>query len=129
MKELFGSIYTKFSTANDFNTALGGRFYLNHAPQSAATPYCVYQLITNIADYNFTSTFDDAEIQMDIIDDNTSSDILDHAYKCMALFDDCTLSVSGYQFMKMERDWNAFISDPEEQIQRYTVQYLVSLRK
>jgi hypothetical protein len=129
MKELFEAIYTKFSTVNDFNTAIGGRFYLNHAPQSGTMPYCVYQLITNAAEYNFTSTFDDAEIQMDIIDDNTSSDILDHAYKCMDLFDDCTLAVTGYQFMTMERDWNAFISDPEEQVQRYTIQYLVSLRK
>ena len=128
MKELLKSIYDKYLTVNDFRTAVS-QFYLNNAPQGISKPYSVFQLITNIADYNFTSTFDEAEIQVDIIDDNTSSDILDYAYKCMALFDDCQLTVSGYQFMKMERDWNQLSEDPEEEIQRYTIQYTVCLRK
>ena len=128
MKELIKAVYDRSLTVNDFRTAVS-QFYLNNAPQGISKPYSVFQLITNIADYNFTSTFDEAEIQVDIIDDNTSSDILDYAYKCMALFDDCQLTVSGYQFMKMERDWNQLSEDPEEEIQRYTIQYTVWLRK
>jgi hypothetical protein len=129
MKDVIKAIYDKFSAANDFNTAIGGRFYLNSAPQAVSKPYSVFQLITNTASYNFTSTFDDSEIQIDIIDDNNTSDVLDIADKCMALFDDCELTVSGYQFMKMERDFNMLIEDPEEEIQRYTIQYTVSTRK
>ena len=128
MKELIKAVYDRSLTVNDFRTAVS-QFYLNNAPQGISKPYSVFQLITNIADYNFTSTFDEAEIQVDIIDDNTSSDILDYAYKCMALFDDCQLTVSGYQFMKMERDWNQLSEDPEEEIQRYTIQYTVWLTK
>jgi len=128
MKALFKAIYDQYSTVNDFRTAVP-RFHLNNAPQSSTKPYAVFQLITNVTDYNFTSTFDDAEIQIDIIDDNISSDILDHADKCMALFDDCTLTVTGYQFLRMERDWNQLSEDPEEEIQRYTIQYTVWLRK
>ena len=128
MKALFKGIYALYSTVNDFSTAVP-RFHLNNAPQSSSKPYAVFSLITNVADYNFTSTFDESEIQIDIIDDNTSSDILDHADKCMTLFDDCTLTVTGYQFIKMERDWNSLIEDPEEEIQRYTIQYTVWLRK
>jgi hypothetical protein len=54
---------------------------------------------------------------------------MDIADKCMALFDDCELTVAGYQFQKMERDWNSLSEDPEEEIQRYTIQYTVWTRK
>ena len=128
MKVLIEGIYNQFLTANTFRTAVP-RFHLNNAPQSSSKPYAVFQLITNVAEYNFTSTFDEAEIQIDIIDDNTDSNILDYADYCMALFDDCTLSVTGYQFVKMERDWNQLSEDPEEEIQRYTIQYTVWIRK
>ena len=128
MKALFKSIYDKYSTVNTFRTAVS-QFYLNNAPQGITAPYAVFSLVTNIADYNFTSTFDEAEIQIDIIASNVSSNILDYADYCMTLFDDCTLTVTGYQFIKMERDWNALIEDPEEEIQRYTIQYTVWLRK
>lgn len=128
LKALLKGIYDKYLTINDFRTAVS-QFYLNNAPQGISKPYAVFQLITSNTDFNFTSTFDEAEIQIDIIDDNTSSDILDYADKCMALFDDCQLSVSGYQFLRMERDWNGLIEDPEEEIQRYTIQYTVWLRK
>jgi len=128
MKALLKGIYDKYLTDNTFRTAVP-QFYLGNAPQGITAPYAVFQLITNVADYNFTSTFDEAEIQIDIIASNVSSNILDYADKCMALFDDCTLTVAGYQFMKMERDWNSLIEDPEEEIQRYTIQYTVWLRK
>jgi hypothetical protein len=128
MKALLKGIYDKYLTANTFRTVVP-RFHLNNAPQSSSKPYAIFQLITNVADYNFTSTFDEAEIQIDIIASNVSSNILDYADYCMDLFDDCTLTVTGYQFIKMERDWNALIEDPEEEIQRYTIQYTVWLRK
>jgi hypothetical protein len=129
VKNLFAAINTKFSAANDFKTAISSRFYLNTAPQGISSPYAVFSLVNNTTDFNFTSTFDEALIQIDIIDDNQSSDILDTADKCMALFDDCLLTVSGYQFIKMERDFNFFIEDADEEIQRYTIQYSVNLRK
>jgi len=129
MKALFKAIYDKFSAANDFNTAIGGQFYLNAAPQGIDKPYAVFQLINNAVDYNFSSTFDDAEIQIDIIDGNDDSTILDLADYCMALFDDCTLTVSGYQFLKMERDLNFLTEDPAEELQHYVIQYTVSTRK
>lgn len=128
MKALIKGIYDQYLTANDFRTSVS-QFYLNAAPQGISKPYSVFQLITNVADYNFTSTFDEAEIQIDIIDSNDSSDILDYAEKCMSLFDDCVLTVAGYQFMRMERDWNQLSEDPEEEITRYTIQYTIWLRK
>lgn len=115
--------------ANTFKTAISSQFYLNTAPQGISKPYAVYSMITDTTDYNFTSTFDEALIQIDIIDDNQSSDILDTADKCMTLFDDCLLTVAGYQVIKMERDFNWFIEDADEEIQRYTIQYSVNLRK
>jgi len=137
MKALFKAIKDRAVAANNFYAALSYvesgttkyKFYLNAAPQSISKPYAVFTLITNTATYNFTSTFDDSEIQIDIIDDNNTSDILDLAEKCMTDFDDCTLTVAGYQFMIMERDFNFLTEDPEEEIQRYTIQYLVSTRK
>ena len=129
MKDAFKAIYDRAVAANNFYAALSNQFYLNSAPQGISKPYAVFQLITNTATYNFTSTFDDLEIQIDIIDDNNSSDILDLADKCMADFDDCTLTVAGHQFLNMERDFNLLTEDPEEEIQTYTINYTVSTRK
>lgn len=129
MKDLIKGIYDRFLVANDFKTAVSSRFYLNSAPQAATMPYAVFQLINNTTDYNFTSTFDLADIQIDIIDDNYSSDILDTAKKCMAHFDDCTLTVSGYQFLNMQREFNFMIEDPESELQRYVIQYSILTRK
>ena len=76
MKDVLKAIYDKFSAANDFKTAISSQFYLNNAPQSISKPYAVYQLVNNVATYNFTSTFDDAEIQIDIINSLKWSAIL-----------------------------------------------------
>lgn len=129
MKDLIKAVYDRAVTANNFYAALSNQFYLNNAPQGINKPYAVFTLITNTADYNFTSTFDESELQIDIIDDNVSSDILDIADKCMTDFDDCDLTVAGYQFLKMERDFNFLTEDAEEQIQRYTIDYTVWTRK
>jgi len=129
MKDVLKAIYDQAVAEDNFMDALSDQFYLNSAPQSIDKPYAVFQLITNAADYNFTSTFDVSEIQIDIIDVNTSSNILTLADKCMTDFDDCTLTVAGYQFLRMERDWNSLTEDPTEEIQRYTVQYSIWTRK
>jgi len=129
MKDVLKAIYDQAVAEDNFMDALSDQFYLNSAPQSIDKPYAVFQLITNSADYNFSSTFDVSEIQIDIIDVNSSSNILTLADKCMTDFDDCTLTVAGYQFLRMERDWNSLTEDPTEEIQRYTVQYSIWTRK
>ena len=129
MKDILKAVYDRAVAANNFYDALSNQLYLNSAPQGISKPYSVFQLITDVATYNFTSTFDEAEIQIDIIDDNNSSDILDYADKCMTDFDDCVLTVAGHQFLKMERDFCLLTEDPEEEIQRYTIDYSVITRK
>jgi hypothetical protein len=131
MKELFAAIKTRFDVANDFNTAIGGRLYLQNAPQGATLPYAVYFLISNPVDYNFTSVFDNPQIQFSLFSEaDENAEILDMHQKLKAHFDDCVLTVSGHDFIKMERQFDLGPSkDPEFEVWNFPVQYEIWLRK
>jgi hypothetical protein len=46
------------------------------------------------------------------------------------LYDDCVLTVSGYQFLKMERSVDlGLLTNPDQTVFHYPVQYNIWLRK
>ena len=134
MKELFAALYTKFkSGGNSFYTALSGRLHLFNAPQNETLPYAVYSKPTGDTDYNFTNTFDYPQIQFDIFSDAVEQDateILNLRNYCSALFDDCTLTVTNYDFLKMERAFEVGpIKEIDMEVWRYTIAYDIWLEK
>ena len=55
MKVVYQALYTLFSTANTFKTAMNGQFYPGFADQERARfPYSVYFLATNVSDWTFS---------------------------------------------------------------------------
>lgn len=135
MESLKKAIYTKFTAEvggvhNAFYTVLAGRFYFERAPQNAVLPYAVYHLISDVPDYNFTSTFETVRIQIDLFSSSQSSTEVDSFYeKLKLLFDWCSLTVAGNVHLYMKRVLARQSQDPEDDNWTYNVDYEIMLEK
>ena len=126
---LLTGIFTKFNVANTFKTAVGGRLFTRYSPQNTPFPYAVLDIVTGIGDWNFTQEFDDVDIQFNLYSKSTSETEIGTLYSTLrALYDDCALTVTGYAhlFMQYNQYWS--LSNPDENIRQYTVQYSILLQ-
>ena len=131
MKPIIDGIVAKMKTANDFNTAVGGRFYYDEAPHGATFPFAVIFTL----DMDFTWTFD-SNIKNNLIQirciskTRDAAEIEDIRTKLLALLDYklTTLTVTGYNFIfikqisedgptRIDNAWN------------YNVRYEVEIEK
>ena len=134
MNELYTAIYNKFSNATTHGayTNVGGRFYLNHAPQGATLPFIVYWSVSDIADMDFGEEQEDFTIQFDIFSQNNSATeagtILGNL---KSLFDNCSLTVTGWRHITFSRQNtypnNDFTESPP--VHGYSVEYDVLIEK
>jgi len=117
---------------SSFYNLLSGRLYHVKAPQGATYPYCVYWMVTGDDDLNFTDENQIIQIQFDIVTQNSSAlsagAILDAMFY---MFDDCTLTITGYRHLYMIRDWTIPNNDLTEvpPIMGYSVQYDVEIER
>lgn len=115
IETLLKGIYDKFSATNDFKTAIGGRLYLNEAPQDVIYPYCIYEVVSNTPDRTFTETFEDLLVQFTLVDSSDSiATIGANETKMYALFDDAVLAVLGYASISLDRESSVLIKKGEE---------------
>ena len=135
MNVLFTGIFNKMGTAGSptaFYTAIGGRLYLNKAPQEATFPYVVFFLITNDDELDFSDENKIALIQFNIFTENNSATsagtILGHQED---LYNDCDLTVSGWRHLSMDLDFIAPNNDLTvvPPIMGYSSQYTIELEK
>jgi len=134
MNLLFQAVYNKFNsnTSHGAYTGIGGRFYLNAAPQSAIFPYCVYFSVTDDNELDFSDEREDFLLQFNIFSQNNSAleagQILNDFE---SLFDNCSLTVTGWRHLQFQRG-NIYPNGDYEQdppIQGYSVEYNVLLEK
>lgn len=93
--------YTLLSTdqtVGSFYDDLGGRIYEMQAPESAALPLCVYQLVTDPESPTFTKDDLNAEMQVDLYGEQRlgAKALRDTHDKLVALLQRKTITVSGY---------------------------------
>ena len=107
-------IYSKFTTKVSgsyvaFYTDMGGRLYYERAPNNATYPYCVFQFIGNKPDWYMAKTIPDTVeefmVQFSIYDklENGLSAIEGYVKNMHTLYDWCSLTISGYTPMSMQR--------------------------
>ena len=131
MNEIFTAIYNKFTTdpLDNFYVSIGGRLYLEKAPQNAVYPYVVYSMITDERDWMFEEEFEEFTIDFNIWSQAASADEAgDILGYLKALFDDCSLTVAGgWRHLLFQRDVVFGNHDLEEDppIWGYLVQYTV----
>jgi len=134
MNELFTAIMTHFGlvTGSGFYYDIGGRLYLNKAPQQATFPYCVYYVYADENNPDFTDDHEEFEIQFNIFSQNNSAleagQLLD---SLKDMFDHAQLSVSGWRHIEILRTSVLPNNDFEQvpPVQGYTILYDVLLEK
>ena len=144
MESLFTGIYGRFNDTtparNSFYTDIGGRMYLEEAPQGTVYPNATYGLVHNQHDWTFTDDFSNALIQFSLYSKSPSAlEITDAEAKLRALYDNCSLASSdlgvtwNHVYMIRSDSWLDKIPSPDStgggNIWRYVVEYNVMLTK
>ena len=132
MKQLFTGIINKFTTGTPtIYTNLGGRLRLHEAKQGETLPYGVFFLIGTSPDYYFGEQrlFSNI-IQFSLFtNDRSSENICDYYDNLTSLFDECTLTITDYNFLRMERTWDYLLRDAPEGVWQSSIQYRITMEK
>ncbi len=127
MQVLFTGLYNKYLSNAALKAAITG-FYFTEAPQDAAMPYVVYNLVSNVPDWTYTEDMENSLIQFSIFDDHSSSTTINDIYeKLTALFDWCVLTIEGYSHIYMKREFNILTRGND--IWKYVIQYRNEIQK
>jgi len=135
MKALQTAIYTKVTALvgglhNSFYNDITGRFYYGYAPQDATFPYCIYHIVNTNYDFMFVEEFEDVIVQFNICSQSpSSSEIGTILSDLQSLFDWCTLTITGYTSVSVERIFSSADWYDEEGVWEMIVQYRILLKK
>jgi hypothetical protein len=101
MKATITGIMTAFTAApggvtNSFYNALGGRMYLDEAPEGAEMPYCVFMVVSGTPERTFSEIYTDALIQFSLFSSSSGAGEVADLYDYLkALYDEKALTISG----------------------------------
>ena len=101
MKNILTAIYSKF-TGSDLSSYVGGRIYLDQAPESCEFPYVVYSVVSVIPDGVFAKKGKQSLVQFSLFSANPSAVEIStmHGY-LKALFDDCSMTITSNTLLWM----------------------------
>ncbi len=103
MNNLLTAIYSKVSNSN-FSSDIGGRFYLDDAPQDVEFPYSVYFIVSAVPNDTFTEFLDDVLVQFSIFSASEGAAEITGIYNnLIALFDNCSLTITSDTHIWMDR--------------------------
>lgn len=104
MDKYLTAIMTK-TTGSAFSTAVGGRIYLDDAPDKATFPYCVYFIVSAVPNDTFSEKLDDILIQFDLYSMSKGATEITGLYnKLTSLFDGCSLTVTDALSLSFSRE-------------------------
>jgi len=130
MNVLFDAIMTKYAADGTLSGAMTGGLSLLRAKQKPSYPYAVFFPAVQQPKDTFTEDIENFLIQFNIYDDPTEhspTDIDTVKGYLWACFDDCLLTVSGYDHIFMQRR-NTHFLDMGDSYQ-YSVEYEVMIEK
>lgn len=101
MLNLLTAIKSKFS-GSTLSTDVGGRIYLDQAPQKAQFPYVVYFVVSGTPERTFTERYTNTLIQFSLF--SASEGATEIATMCndlKTLFDECSLTITSNSLVWM----------------------------
>ncbi len=102
MNNLLTAIYGKFS-GSALSTDVGGRIYLDQAPDGAEFPYVVFFIVVGTQEKTFTEHYTNTLIQFSLFSASSSAAEIATMYADLkALFDECALTISGSKLVWMK---------------------------
>jgi len=127
MQVLFTGLWNKYNGNAALKAAVSG-MYLTQAPQGTEYPYIVYHKISGVPDHTYTEDMENVIIQFNIFDNNNSSTTINDIYtKLTALYDWCSLTVTGWNSIYMKREIDNLTKD--NGVWNYFVQYRLEIQK
>ena len=130
MEVLLKGIYAK-KAGSTLNTAIGGRLYVGSAPQKITFPYVVYDIITNTTmGVLQDTTGEEITLQFSIFSNKkTVAEINTLFENLKTVYDECSLTITGYTHMRMFRNFSSLIRDVENNIWAYHIEYTIWMWK
>ena len=104
MDELIKAIITKLS-GSALSTAVNGRIFLDdRLPDGCEFPYIVFFIVSSTPEWEFTERFENTLIQFSLFSNSESAvEITGMLEDLESLFDDCSLSITGYTLIWFRR--------------------------
>ena len=101
MKNILTAIFSKFS-GSELSSDVGGRIFLDQAPDNCEFPYVVYSVVSVIPDDVFGKKGKQSLIQFSLFSANPSAvEITDMHTDLKALFDDCSMTITSNTLLWM----------------------------
>ena len=95
MNPLLTAIYGKTS-GSTLSSDVGGRIFLDSAPDGCEFPYIVFFIVSNVPDWEFVERFEDTLVQFSLFSSSSSAVEITAMYSDLkALFDDCSMAITG----------------------------------
>lgn len=133
MNNLLTSIMSK-TIGSTLSTGVGGRIYLDQAPAETEFPYIVFFIVSDTPDYTFKFDHEEVLVQFSIFSTSKSASEISTIYNNLkALFDDCTLSITGNTLVHFWRQNLTTMVDEIETptgtigVKHWAVDYLVRM--
>ncbi|MFA6100452.1 MAG: DUF3168 domain-containing protein [Patescibacteria group bacterium] len=96
MDALLTAIFSKLSGSN-FSNDVGGRIFVDQAPANAEFPYAVINIVSDVPENVFAKLGESVMVQFSLFSTSTSLvEITGMFNDLKALFDDCSLTITGY---------------------------------
>jgi len=90
---------------SNFSNDVGGRIFLDDAPQGADFPYVAFYIISGIPDRTFTEHYTDSLIQFSLFSASAGASEITALYADLkALFDEQPLTISGSALVWMKEE-------------------------
>ncbi len=130
MQNIFDAIYNTIS-GSAFSTSIGGRFSFHEAPQKETFPYAVYNHISTIPEVASGGyLLEDVLIQITLFSNkNSATEVCDIYDDCIALYDEASLTITGYTNLRMSRESSTMIRDPEDNVWQFNIDYRIWAEK
>ena len=107
MKALRNAIYAK-NAGSALDTLISGQIFYGKVPTGTRYPYVVFYRISGSPERTFTEEYDNPLIQFSVFsaDPNSSNEVHEIADAVKALYDECSLSITGYTlvWMRLQND-------------------------
>jgi len=102
LNNLLTAIYGKLA-GSTLSTAIGGRMYLDQAPDKPTFPYVVFFIVSSVPEKTFTEDMSETLIQFSIYSASSSATEISAIYAALkTLYDECSLTITGSSLVWMK---------------------------
>lgn len=102
MLNILTAIKSKF-LGSALSNDVGGRIYLDEAPQGTQCPYVVYSVISAPKEKTFTEEYRNTLIQFSLFSDSSGATEISTMYSdLVSLFDECSMTITSNTMVRMK---------------------------